>query len=57
MTLKDYMKPEYFDEIIKKLCSFDESGKAKAVGIPSLALKLGYSLKKCTAILAGIALS
>ena len=41
---------------MKNLCSVDQSGKSKAVGIPSLALKLGYSLKKCTGILAGIAL-
>ena len=59
MTLQDYMKPEYFDRLItsvKTLCSFEESGKTKAVGTPSLALKLGFSLKKCIAILTGKAL-
>ena len=59
MTLKDFMKPQYFDKIIisvKNVCGFEESGKTKTVGVPSLALKLGYSLKKCTAILTGQAL-
>ena len=59
MTLKDFMKPQYFDKIIisvKNMCGFEESGKTKTVGVPSLALKLGYSLKKCMAILTGQAL-
>ena len=59
MTLQDYMKPEYFDMLItsvKTLCSFEESGKTKAVRTPSLALKLGFSLKKCITILIGKAL-
>ena len=56
MTLKDFMKPQYFDKIIisvKNVCGFEESGKTKTVGVPSLALKLGYSLKKCMATLTG----
>ena len=59
MTLQDYMKPEYFDRLIssvKALCSFEESGNKKAVCIPSLALKLWFSLKKCITILIGKAL-
>ena len=59
MGLEDFMKPEHFDLIIasvKSLCSFDQSGKTSTVGIPSLALKLGHSLRKCTAILMGKAL-
>ena len=56
MTLQDYMKPEYFDRLItsvKTLCSSEESGKTKEVCTPSLALKLGFSLKKCITILIG----
>lgn len=53
MTLKDFIKPQYFDKIIisvKNVCGFEESGKTKIVGVPSLAVKLGYSLEKCMAI-------
>ena len=59
MSLQDYMKPEYFDRLIasvKTLCNLEESGKTKAVSTPSLALKLGFCLKKCIAILRGKAL-
>ena len=59
VTLKDFMKPQYFDQIIisvKNVCSFEESGKPQTAGVPSLALKLGYSLKKCSVTLTGQAL-
>ena len=32
MTLKDFMKPEYFDKnmiSVKNVCNFEESGKTK----------------------------
>ena len=48
MTLQDYKKPELFEWMItsvRKLCSFEELGKTKAVGTPSQALKLGYAIK------------
>ncbi len=56
VSLKDLMTPVYFDGIIfsvKRLCSFDELGNTRSVGVLSLALKLGYSVKKCIAILTG----
>ena len=59
MGLEHFMKPEHFDLIIASvtlLCSFDQSGKTSGVGVPSLALKLGHSLRKCAAILNGKAL-
>ncbi|KAL9977833.1 hypothetical protein ACROYT_G015285 [Oculina patagonica] len=55
----DLMAKGYFDEIIssvKSLCSFDELGKTRSVGVHSFKLKLGYSLKKCIAILTSKAL-
>ena len=58
-NLEHFMKPEHFDLIIasvKSVCSFDQSGKTSAIGIPSLALKLGHSIRKCAAILTGKAL-
>ena len=58
-NLEHFMKPEHFDLIIasvKSVCSFEQSGKTSAIGIPSLALKLGHSITKCAAILTGKAL-
>ena len=51
VQLYDFMKPEKFDTIVKgvrKASGFidGEEGQLE-VGIPSLALKLGYSLSKC----------
>ena len=50
------MKPEKFDELVeavKKMCSFKEEDGGTKVGTPSLALKLGHSLKKWVYILWG----
>lgn len=57
--LKKFLTPENFDEVVaavRSLCRFEEKATRKTVGIPSLALKLGYSLKKCLYILKGQAL-
>jgi len=57
--LEHFMKPEHFGLIIasiKSLSSYDQSGKTSTVGISSLALMLGHSLRKCAAILTGKAL-
>ena len=56
MTAVSKSMPEYFDKIItsiKTVCSLDQSGETETVGVCSLALKLGYSLKKCMAIFTG----
>ena len=57
--LEHFMKAEHFGLIIasiKSLSSFDQSGKTGTVGISSLTLMLGHSLRKCAAILTGKAL-
>ena len=59
IILEEEMRPAEFHLIIasvKSVCSFDQSGKTSAIGIPSLAMKLGHSLRKCAAILTGKAL-
>jgi hypothetical protein len=60
MTLADYLKPQHFDHIItatRQLCSFDKitEKSSKKVGVPSLALKLGYQIKKCIFVIQGTA--
>ena len=55
-NLEGYLKPEKFDELVeavKMMCSFKEEDGGTKVGTPSLALKLGHSLKKCVYILWG----
>lgn len=59
--LEDFIKPEKFDLIIKavrRLCIFEmpSDGTTPRYGTPSLALKLGNSLKKCAAVIRGVAL-
>jgi hypothetical protein len=44
LPLKEYLKPDKFDQIVAGV---------KTLGIPSLALKLGYSLNKCILISRG----
>ncbi|KAJ8048984.1 Breast cancer type 1 susceptibility protein-like [Holothuria leucospilota] len=56
--LRDYINPERFDVVVgavKEVSKFDQAGTTK-VGVPSMALKLGHSLKKCAAIVRGIGL-
>ena len=57
--LSDFIKPEKFDTVVqavKTLCSFHDNDGCQEVKIPSLALKLGHSLKKCLNIIRGQAL-
>ena len=57
--LGEFLIPENFDDVVsavRNLCRFEEGATRKKVGIPSLALKLGYSIKKCLYILKGQAL-
>ena len=59
--LSSFLKPGKFDliiEAVRSVCSyqFPESGNRATIGIPSLALKLGNSLRKCAAIVRGFAL-
>ncbi|RUS80545.1 hypothetical protein EGW08_011685 [Elysia chlorotica] len=56
-TLSDFIDPKLFPEVIaavKKLCCFREDDNSFSV--PTLALKLGHSLKKCASILRSEAL-
>lgn len=49
--LQDYMDTSKFDELVlgvKDLCQFQKEAE---IGIPSLALKLGHSLKRCVKVL------
>ena len=54
--LEEYLKPERFDHVVaavKSLCSFEDKSGKNRFGTPSLALKLGHSLKKCVYIIWG----
>lgn len=56
-SLRDCLQPEKFDTLIGGILSLvrsdhNEHGRPQ-LGIPSLALKLGYSLKKCAGIMLG----
>ena len=57
--LSDFIKPETFDTVVqavKTLCNFQDKDGGQEVKIPSLALKLGHSLKKCVNVVRGQAL-
>lgn len=57
--MSDFVKPDKFDvvvEAVKTLCNFHATDGGQEVEIPSLALKIGYSLKKCVNIIRGRAL-
>lgn len=57
--LADLLKPERFDEVVavtKELCSFQHGEQLSSFKTPSLALKLGISLKKCAILHKGVAL-
>ncbi|XP_028418000.1 uncharacterized protein LOC114542728 [Dendronephthya gigantea] len=54
VQLCDYIKPEKFDTIVKAVketSGFMAGNGQLDVNIPSLALKLGYSIKKCASLL------
>lgn len=58
--LKYFILPKYFDVIVnavKKLARMEQNQNERSeFGVPSLALKIGYSLKKCGGVLRGEAL-
>lgn len=60
VSLVDVLKPDSFDLVVqatKKLCvTQTEKHKRPEFGMPSLALKIGYALKKCASIERGMAL-
>ena len=54
--LQSYIRPGKFDTVVdavKTLCAFDVQDGHQNVGTPSLALKIGYALKKCANIIIG----
>jgi len=58
-SMEDILKPPLFDEMmtsIQLLCVSDQVEGLKQFGIPSLALKLGHSIRKCCNIIRGRAL-
>ena len=57
--LKDFLKPERFDMVVEgvqQISVMTTGAVEMTCGVPSLSLKLGYSLKKCVLILQGLAL-
>ena len=57
MSFEEFVDPQYFKliaESSKSVTSFDET--TNQFGIPSLALKLGHTLQKCTKIIIGKAI-
>lgn len=48
--LKDFLKPSYFQLMIRSVLNVSKSNKGTEA-VPSLALKLGHSLKKCGQLL------
>ena len=56
--LQEFINTSMFDTVVdavKDLCRFDAEAHLK-IGIPSLALKLGHSLKRCAQVLKSSAL-
>ena len=52
-ALGDYIDTSKFDalvEAVKELCEFDQESQLD-IGIPSLALKLGHSIKRCAQVI------
>ena len=57
--LSSYIKPSRYDTVVKavcELCEFEVKDGQQSVGTPSLALNIGYGLKKCVNIVVGQAL-
>ena len=58
-NLSDFIKPQEFDVVVsavKALSKFHFDDSVHHVAMPSLALKIGHSLKKCVDVLPGHAL-
>ena len=56
--LKSFIDTTKFDDLVeavKELCRFNEESRLD-IGIPSLALKLGHSIKRCAQVVKGSAL-
>ena len=57
-NLEDFIDTAKFDDLVsavKKLCGFRDESNLE-IGIPSLALKLGHSIKRCALVLRSCAL-
>ena len=57
--LSSHIKPSRYDTVVnavRELCAFEVKDGQQSVGTPSLALKIGYALKKCVNIVVGKAL-
>ena len=57
--LSNYIKPNRYDTVVqavRKLCTFEVKDGQQTVETPSLALKIGYALKKCVNVVVGKAL-
>ena len=57
--LLSFIVPTMFDQVVeavKTLCAFEVKNGKQDVGTPSLALKIGYGLKKCVNVVIGKAL-
>ena len=57
--LSSYIKPSRYDTVVnavRELCAFEVKDGQQSVTTPSLALKIGYALKKCVNIVVGKAL-
>ena len=57
--LSNFIRPSMFDRVVsavKTLCAFEVTDGQQNVGTPSLALKIGYVLKRCVNIVIGQAL-
>ena len=55
-TLSNPCKFDVVIEAVKKLCNFETKDDQQDVRTPSLALKIGHSLKKCVIMVRGQAL-
>ena len=58
VTLEEFIDTSMFDALVdavKDLCRFDTDSRLE-IGIPSLVLKLGHSLKRCAQVLKSSAL-
>ena len=54
LQLSNFLMPKKFDTIVRAIryiAGFHEESSHLQVGIPSLALKIGYSIHKCCLIL------
>jgi hypothetical protein len=59
VQLSEFIKPEKFDTVVtavRNIAGFNSENNKLEVSIPSLALKVGYSIQKCASILSGQAL-